>query len=99
MDFVRHQPATGRKLGISTIAGTWSRFSPVIDPRHSYRGEDTTQIHLGKAAKLSHKWSPPRSKPVDLLTGHAIFFRNRLAGIINRDRSAETDFTPVTGNA
>ena len=40
MDFVHDQLATGRKLRVLTIVDTWSRFSPVVDPRFSYRGED-----------------------------------------------------------
>ena len=40
MDFVHDQLATGRKLRILTVVDTFSRFSPAIDPRFSYRGED-----------------------------------------------------------
>lgn len=40
MDFVHDQLATGRKLRVLTIVDTFSRFSPAIDPRFSYRGED-----------------------------------------------------------
>lgn len=40
MDFVHDQLATGRKLRILTVVDTFSRFSPVIDRRFSYRGED-----------------------------------------------------------
>ena len=40
MDFVHDQLATGRKLRVLTVVDTWSRFSPVVDPRFSYRGED-----------------------------------------------------------
>jgi putative transposase len=40
MDFVHDQLATGTKLRILTIVDLYSRFSPVIDPRLSYRGED-----------------------------------------------------------
>ncbi len=40
MDFVHDQLATGRKLRVLTIVDTWSRFSPAVDPRFSYRGED-----------------------------------------------------------
>lgn len=40
MDFVHDQLATGSKLRILTIVDLFSRFSPVIDPRQSYRGED-----------------------------------------------------------
>lgn len=40
MDFVHDQLATGRKLRILTVVDTFSRLSPVVDPRFSYRGED-----------------------------------------------------------
>ncbi|AOL24162.1 putative transposase [Erythrobacter litoralis] len=40
MDFVHDQLATGRKLRILTVVDTYSRLSPVVDPRFSYRGED-----------------------------------------------------------
>ena len=40
MDFVHDQLATGRNLRVLTIIDTWSRFSPAVDPRFSYRGED-----------------------------------------------------------
>ena len=40
MDFVHDQLATGRKLRILTVVDPFSRFSPVIDARFSYRGED-----------------------------------------------------------
>lgn len=40
MDFVHDQLATGRKLRILTVVDTYSRFSPVIDPRFSYKGEN-----------------------------------------------------------
>jgi putative transposase len=40
MDFVHDQLATGRKLRVLTIVDTFSRFSPALDARFSYRGED-----------------------------------------------------------
>ena len=40
MDFVHDQLATGRKIRVLTIADTFNRFSPAVDPRSSYRGED-----------------------------------------------------------
>ena len=43
MDFVHDHLATGTKIRILTIVDTFSRFSPVIDPRLSYRGEDVVQ--------------------------------------------------------
>jgi putative transposase len=40
MDFIHDQLATGRKLRVLTIVDTWSRFSPAVDPRFSYRAGD-----------------------------------------------------------
>jgi len=40
MDFVHDQLAAGRKLRVLTVVDTWSRCSPVADPRSSCRGED-----------------------------------------------------------
>ena len=40
MDFVHDQLATGRRIRVLTIVDTFSRFSPAVDPRFSYRGED-----------------------------------------------------------
>ena len=40
MDFVHDQLATGRKIRVLTVVDTFSRFSPVIDPKFSYRAED-----------------------------------------------------------
>ena len=40
MDFVHDQLVTGRKIRVLTIIDTFSRFSPAVDPRFSYRGED-----------------------------------------------------------
>ncbi len=40
MDFVHGQSATGRKLRVLTVVDIFSRFSPVIDPRFSYWGQD-----------------------------------------------------------
>ena len=43
MDFVHDQLATGRKLRILTVVDTHSRYSPVLDPRFSYKGEDVVE--------------------------------------------------------
>jgi putative transposase len=44
MDFVHDQLATGRKLRVLTIVDTFSRFSPVIEPRFRFRGADVVAI-------------------------------------------------------
>ena len=43
MDFVHDQLATGKKLRVLTVVDTFSRYVPVLDPRHSYRGEDVVE--------------------------------------------------------
>ena len=40
MDFVHDHLATGKKLRVLTVVDIFSKFSPVIDPRFSYRAED-----------------------------------------------------------
>jgi putative transposase len=40
MDFVHDQLATGRKIRVLTVVDTFSRFSPIVDPRFSYRAQD-----------------------------------------------------------
>jgi putative transposase len=44
MDFVHDQLATGRKLRILTVVDTFSRFSPALEPRFSFRGADVVEI-------------------------------------------------------
>ena len=43
MDFVHDQLATGKKIRVLTVVDTFSRYSPIIEPRHSYRAEDVVQ--------------------------------------------------------
>jgi putative transposase len=43
MDFVHDQLATGRKVRILTVMDTFSRFSPVIDPRFTHRSENVVE--------------------------------------------------------
>ncbi|GAB5378310.1 MAG: hypothetical protein AcusKO_47720 [Acuticoccus sp.] len=65
MDCVHVQLATDRKIRILTIVDTGSRFSPAIDPRFRYRGEDVLQgtdlsrnrLSAGLASRLQR--SPP----------------------------------------
>ena len=44
MDFVHYQLATGRKLRILTIVDTFSRFSPALEPRFTFRGADVVEV-------------------------------------------------------
>jgi putative transposase len=40
MDFVHDQLAMGKKVRVLTVVDIFSKFSPVVDPRFSYRAED-----------------------------------------------------------
>lgn len=40
MDFVHDELAMGKKIRVLTVIDIFSKFSPVIDPRFSYRAED-----------------------------------------------------------
>jgi putative transposase len=44
MDFVHDQLATGTTLRVLTIADTFSRFSPALEPRFSFRGADVVEL-------------------------------------------------------
>ena len=44
MDFVHDQPATGSKLRILTVVDTFSRFSPAVVPRFSFRAPDVIEV-------------------------------------------------------
>jgi putative transposase len=44
MDFVHYQLAIGRKLRILTIVDTFSRFSPALEPRFTFRGADVVEV-------------------------------------------------------
>ena len=61
MDFVHDQLCTGRKLRILTVVDTFSRFSPTIDPRYTYRGEDVVQT----LEKVCKRVGYPRAIRVD----------------------------------
>ncbi len=44
MDFVHDQLATGPKLRILTVVDTFSRFSPAVVPRFSFRAPDVVEV-------------------------------------------------------
>jgi putative transposase len=44
MDFVHDQLAAGRKLRVLTIIDTFSRFSPALEPRFTFRGADVVEV-------------------------------------------------------
>ena len=54
MDFVHDQLATGRKIRVLTVVDTFSRYSPTIDPRFSYRGEDIVQVLEKVCAEIGY---------------------------------------------
>ena len=61
MDFVHDQLATGRKLRVLTIVDTFSRFSPALEPRFTFRGADVVEIleRVGRAIAIAGKHSRP----------------------------------------
>ena len=44
MDFVHDQFATGSKLSILTAMDMFSRFSPAVVPRFSFRAPDVVEV-------------------------------------------------------
>ena len=44
MDFVHDQLATGQRLRVLTIVDTFSRFSPMLEPRFTFRGADVVEV-------------------------------------------------------
>ena len=51
INFVHDRLATGRRIRVLTIVDTFSRFSPAVDARFSYRGEDVVQT-LERVSKI-----------------------------------------------
>lgn len=54
MDFVHDQLATGRKIRVLTVVDTFSRYSPLIDPRFSYRAEDVVAALEGVCGTVGY---------------------------------------------
>ena len=54
LDFVHDRLATGQKIRVLTVVATFSRFSPVIDPRFSYRAEDVLATLEGTCASMRY---------------------------------------------
>jgi putative transposase len=61
MDFVHDQLATGQKIRVLTVVDTFSRFSPVIDPKFSYRAEDV----VATLERVCNKIGYPKTIRVD----------------------------------
>jgi putative transposase len=58
MDFVHDQLATGRKLRVLTIVDTFSRYSPALEPRFTFRGADVVEVleRAGRQECLNSHW-------------------------------------------
>ena len=54
MDFVHDQLATDSKIRILTVVDTFSRFSPVIDPRPIYRSENVVEALPWACGRLGY---------------------------------------------
>jgi putative transposase len=52
MDFMHDQTATGTKIKILTIVGTFTRFSPAVEPKFRFRGSAVVET-LERVGKLS----------------------------------------------
>ena len=74
MDFVHDQLTTGRKIRILTIVDTFSRFSPAVDPRFSYRGQDVVQT----LERVCRTVGYPKAIRVD--QGSEFISRNSISG-------------------
>jgi len=61
MDFVHDQLATGRRLRVLTVVDTFTRFSPAIVPRFSFRASDVVDLLDEVCAGIGY----PRSIRVD----------------------------------
>ncbi|MGY4749290.1 IS3 family transposase [Pannonibacter sp. Q-1] len=85
MDFVHDQLATGRKIRVLTVVDTFSRFSPVVYPRFSYRGEDV----VGTLDRACRRIGYPRTIRVDQGSG----FISRDLDLWAYQRGVELDFS------
>lgn len=61
MDFVHDQLATGRKLRVLTIVDTFTRFSPAIVPRFSFKAADVVSV----LDEVCHEIGFPKTIRVD----------------------------------
>ena len=78
MDFVHDQLATGQKIRVLTVVDTFSRFSPALDPRFSYRGEDVVQTLERVCATIGYPEDDP-GRP-----GHRVRLRDLDCGPTRR---------------
>jgi putative transposase len=61
MDFVHDQLATGRKIRILTIVDTYTRFSPALEPRFSFKAEDVVAV----LDRIGREYGLPKAIRVD----------------------------------
>jgi len=54
MDFIHDQLATGQKIRVLSVVDTFSRFSPALDARTSYRGEDVVRTLEQVCAEIGY---------------------------------------------
>ena len=54
MDFVHDQLAMGKKIRVLTVVDIFSKFSPVVDPRFSYRAEDVVMTLEKVCGKIGY---------------------------------------------
>ncbi len=85
MDFVHDQLATGRKIRVLTVVDTFSRFSPVVDPRFSYRGEDVVVALEGACRKVGY--------PKTIRVGQGSEFISRDLDLWAYQKGVELDFS------
>lgn len=52
--FAHDRLATGKKLRVLTVIDIFSRYSPIIDPRFSYHGENVAQSLEWPCAQISY---------------------------------------------
>jgi putative transposase len=78
MDFVHDQLATGRKIRVLTVVDTFSRFSPTVDARFNYKGEDVVQTLERVCREVGH----PATIRVD--NGSEFISRDLVYGPIRR---------------
>jgi len=62
MDFVHDQLFDGRKIRVLTIIDTFTRLSPAIDVRQSYRGADVVASSNAQRSKRAYR-RPRRQRP------------------------------------
>lgn len=73
--FIHDQVTTGHKIRVLTVAGTYSRSVPVLDPRFSYRGEDVVAKLEWVCCQSVLNRDPRSAFKRDLFEGHGENYR------------------------